>query len=919
MTKPYQLLVAKTDRENNNGWLPLWMHARDCAGMMARLTDAWVSDATIAAAGFERDRENFRKIAILLGMLHDIGKATSWFQCMITRALPEMRDLLNRAGFTVHLFPKDYLHHGKTPHALAGQWILLSEKMPSSIAAIVGAHHGKPADNLFVGQLSNAKSQLALYDSNFYGTEKPNDYWINAWRDMIKDALSTAGFDTVDAIPILSTQAQVLLSGLLIVADWIASNTYYFPLISCDDVGDVADYPSRVETGTDRLSFPGEWESPTQIMDEAIFKMDFGFLPNAVQRALYDKVNQSKHSGIYILEAQMGVGKTEAALAAAETLCNNYGEDGIFFGLPTQATSNGIFPRILDWTENITDDKQSIRLAHGAAALNKDYTGLATTGDAMLDEEDDDNNIGIHSWFNGNKKALLADFVVGTVDQFLMSVLKRKHFMLRHLGLSGKVVIIDECHAYDAYMGEYLERAIYWMAFYGVPVILLSATLPAARREAFVKTYAKGYAKKEQLPTKDIKAINKTVFQYQDAYPLLTWTDGDAIHQEPIVQKITSKTVQIRKIKIATFCDVLLNQLADGGCAVVIVNTVKTAQKLYDSCSENDAFKDFHLLLYHAQFTGVDRIRKEKRIMQRIGKASDAATRDKTIVIGTQVLEQSLDYDADVMVSQWCPMDLLMQRMGRLHRHERKRPDKVKAAQLFILEDDDAPWDKPSSTIYGDYLLMRTQKIMPESLLLPEDISPMVQKVYDVSDDLGLSGEDYETAKKQAQKREKDLKDEAKSYRMDFPRKQGLIGMLKGDDHAKDTQAEARVRSGGSSVDVLVMIGLGDDRIGFLPGHGGGITLCASEVPAEEEARLVAGECLHLPYIFNTPWQIDKTIADLEKQNQKQLLQWQQSPWIKGELVLLLDKNSNGSIAGYDVHYSEERGFEYNRREDEDE
>lgn len=180
----------------------------------------------------------------------------------------------------------------------------------------------------------------------------------------------------------------------------------------------------------------------------------------------------------------MGIGKTEAALAATEILASRFGYGGMFFGLPTQATANGIFDRIHSWASG-TDDIHSLRLAHGMTDMNDEYCEMFH-GRASDISDDDNDNIMVHTWFEGRKQALLSEFVVATVDQFLMASLKQKHVMLRHLGLAGKTVIIDECHAYDRYMYVYLENSLRWMAAYNVPVIILSATLPPDKRAELI-------------------------------------------------------------------------------------------------------------------------------------------------------------------------------------------------------------------------------------------------------------------------------------------------------------------------------------------------------------------------------------------------------------------------------------------------
>lgn len=297
---------------------------------------------------------------------------------------------------------------------------------------------------------------------------------------------------------------------------------------------------------------------------------------------MLEAVSRTQEPGIFILEAQMGVGKTEAALGAAEILAKHGGEGGIFFGLPTQATANGIFGRLLAWAEKQPDGlEHSIKLAHGMAELNEAYLRLQQ--DTVRVEEDleadpdadPEIRMMVHQWFRGNKQGLLADFVIGTVDQLLMAALQQKHVMLRHLGLAGKVVVIDECHAYDAYMNCYLDRALTWLGRYKVPVILLSATLPAKRRVELVRAYLNGRTAPDGL------------WQTCRGYPLLTWTDGEKVEQTTIPLETEPRRVETFPLTEEQLTDTLRSALREGGCAGVIVNTVKKAQAIAAVCGQN--------------------------------------------------------------------------------------------------------------------------------------------------------------------------------------------------------------------------------------------------------------------------------------------------------------------------------------------
>ena len=217
--------------------------------------------------------------------------------------------------------------------------ILLWDDCPGGLASIVGAHHGRPQSCAAVDD------QLEGWESNYYpkGQKK---VWQGFWTELLMTVLQDCGFDDTTELYDLDPQEEVLLTGLLIMADWIASNTEYFPLIPVEELGSMQDYPARVDRAWEKLALPFPWEAQPGIADPQEFAVRFGFAPNAVQRAVLEAADTAAEPGILILEAQMGVGKTEAALAAAEIMASRFGLGGVFFGLPTQATANGIFPRL---------------------------------------------------------------------------------------------------------------------------------------------------------------------------------------------------------------------------------------------------------------------------------------------------------------------------------------------------------------------------------------------------------------------------------------------------------------------------------------------------------------------------------------------------------------------------------------------
>lgn len=870
--------MAKTGK-NSSEWLPLLQHLQDTADIMSCLCDEFLSPSFAKACGLEENE--FKKLAVFLAAVHDIGKAIVVFQYKIGDKLPERKSALEASGINFDV-SYDKGKAKQTPHAFAGEEILNLLGCPECVSTVVGSHHGVPAENF--QDLSMPKFEIAFYE-NYYGRDKGNIKVLqDIWQTIFDMALEYAGFSDVSELPKIDCSAQMLLSGLLIMADWLASNTELFPLLSLEELKP-AD-TMRAEHAWERLYFPQMWKPEKVIMSDDDFKDTFGFAPRSVQSEVLKIVENSENPGIYIFEAPMGCGKTETSLAASEILGAKFGKNGVFFGLPTQATANGIFPRILSWAETqSTELYHSVQLNHGSAALNPLFQNIQRG----IPQEESDSGLIIHNWFCDSKKACLADFVTATVDQMLMLALKRKHVMLLHLGLSEKVVIIDEVHAYDAYMNEYLEMALQWLGSYNTPVILLSATLPSARRMSLIRAYL-GIKKSDDR------------FEKEQGYPLLTWTDGKDIRQQRLSYDGAHKTVSVKTCVSDYVVQLVKNVTENGGCVGVIVNTVRRGQMFAELLQDNAK-----VLLYHAQFVLPDRAKKEKQLVDLVGKNSTPESRSGLVVVVTQVLEQSLDIDFDMLITDICPVDLLLQRMGRLHRHDRgERPDTAQTPVCYVITDEYTNMESASRKIYSHWLINKTADTLPDSITLPDDISPLVQEVYSVTSD-----ECYDKYINEQKK----SKGRADCFRISKPKGKSIHGLLSKPVETGDEQlAQAAVRDGISSFDVLLMQLRSDGSIHFLPDQYGGAEV--SECPDDEECRRIAEQKLRLPTMFCQSWNIDKNIRELENNCMKYIAGWQNSPWLKNQLVLFLDEDLKGELNGYDLHYSFEKGLEFTKKEE---
>ncbi len=886
ISKYLRLMTAKSGSNNSNLWLPFYYHCEDTARVIKNL---WEKHYESISKICGLPENVMKKTVILLAYLHDMGKLTCIFQYKILLSLPQIRSIVEHYKIDIS---GDFLGDDvkNTYHAVCGEAILRKMDLPEEFCSIVGSHHGMPANKKVVREYIKNKlnpDKANKKDSNiFYGHDI--EFWNNLWREWLEYSLEKSGFFSIDQIPKLSRKAQVLLSGLLITADWIASNQELFKLIDCENIPE--DYPEeRAVIGLEKFGLTEKWTSDNANIDDERFKDIFSFAPNNIQKEILKKVDECKDAGIFIIEAPMGTGKTEAALASAQILAQKKNKNGVFFGLPTQATANGIFERVENWAEKQSKEcYHSIKLLHKNAGFQPAFSKLPKETPIINDE--DSNGLIVHSFFNGNKQACLADFVVSTVDHLLMMALKKKHIMLSHLGLSQKVVIIDECHAYDAYMNEYLDTALAWLGAYRVPVILLSATLPIKRREELVRAY---FNLDEDEFEQDIS---------KEDYPLLTFTDGENVNQCKLPYKAKSHEIKIISINEQDMLKKVEEVVKNGGCVGIICNTVAKAQRFSQLARE---IEGANVILYHAQYILSDRAKKEEEILKTAGKHSDYISRKDSIIIGTQVLEQSLDIDFDLIVTDLCPMDLLIQRIGRLHRHI--RPDRpIKQAECLVLGNN-GEFEKSSEYIYGRWLLMRTSELIPEKIIIPDDISVLVQKTYkeiepkNDKQKKALNEYNFDIEKKQCN---------AKAFIMRKPIEGKSNNTLHGwlDIGVNENQALASVRGGISSIEVILLKENSDRTLSFI-GSNEKININNLD---EEECKIIAQQKIRLPSMFCQGYNINCVIEELERKKE-QLKFFDKSYYLKGELFLLLDKNMTAVLNGYTLSYNDLDGLSYSK------
>ncbi len=920
--------AKKDEHKGNNEWLPLKVHLEDTSRVCGFLWDHWLCDGQRQIISGENDQNIGRQVMLFLGAIHDLGKATPAFQTKSSGLMKsdldyELLERLERTG-AKGITNMRLANAGSSPHNIAGEALLryFDERFchPEDICSIVGGHHGRPVSKDIISK------QLISYKTNYFQSERDSDFLRTLWeknqRKILSWAIELAGFTSPSEIPILSVPAQVQALGLLTMADWIASNTKYFPLMHIEEEN-MIDSRERLENGMIKWFKTYGWITYNQFDTKTAFEHRFGFTPRPVQKIFIDTIASTQKPGLFILEAPMGMGKTEAALMGAEELAYKADRKGVFFGLPTQATSNGIFPRIQSWLQNISkdnDSKNELRLIHGKAHLNSEYVKLINSSDIASDSNEYEAFV-TNQWFSGKKTAIMDDFVVGTVDQFLMIALKQKHLALRQLGFAKKVVIIDEVHAYDAYMNQYLQMALTWMASYRVPVILLSATLSSDSRQELTKSYLKGLG----IKTHNIQVAGKTFEEYlsSDDYPLITYTDGGNVCQVKDFPPNTEKDFIIQRIHDSDIEDIIDDIFANGGGNIgVIVNTVKRAQEFAKKMAVRYGEENIELL--HSSFLATERVCKEENLMKMIGQGKNIKRPEKKIVVGTQVIEQSLDIDFDAMISDLAPIDLLIQRLGRLHRHDRTRPFRCVKPTLYLLGcSNDLIFEEGSESVYGGYYLARTQFFLGENISIPGDISPLVQSVYgnqDIELEFG-NQEKYEEYKRISKERQVRKRSKAKTYCLKSPylKKQRIEKLTLHDwlenitEEKSDEIGHSQVRDADESIEVIALRKL-NEGYGFLFGKYAGIDL-SNQIQNEEISMQIAGETLRLPRSLCLPYQIEKTIHELENIYLRYFKNWDESSWLRGSLGILFDQELNCRLNGYILHYDQKYGLSYQKED----
>lgn len=694
-------LWAKSDEGQGHGLLAHLLDVAATAQVLLQREPAATLDWASTQFGLPSDHTALW-LATVVG-LHDFGKAIPGFQAKWSDG--QRRD--ERVGLTFPTGACRVDNHSCATVALLGRPLFgikpLAVDWLQAVLQAIGAHHGYHflPSQLGSGQPLGEPPAWSLARQQLLAC-----YWQQL-APVGEPKLAQLGLPAVN-----------WLAGLTSVADWIASNPEWFPLGERED--DLAAYQAdarqRAEQALDAIGWGRSYPLLHQVATTAellnrVVATQAPLTPRPLQAVGDRLLATAKGPALLLVEAPMGEGKTELAFLAHLRLQAANGHRGLYVALPTQATGNALFQRALTFLDRFARQPTDVQLVHSGASLNATVQHLRNVDESPWE------SLAASTWFAQRRRPLLSPYGVGTVDQALYATLNVKHHFVRLWGLGNRVVVLDEVHAYDTYTSGLILALLRWLKALGSSVVLMSATLPRARRDELLAAWDAPIGDLPELP-----------------YPRLLLADTTGVRGEPCKAR-SLPPIQLLGLgeSLEELAAQALTLLEGDGCGALIVNTVDRAQRLYRLLREQLPAA-VPVLLFHARFPLAERSQREAEVLRRFGATGERPLRG--LLVATQVAEQSLDIDFDFLLSDLAPVDLLLQRAGRLHRHQREsRPAAHAEARLWIAglqpslpELEATAW----GFVYSPYLLCRTWALLrqEERLQLPGDIDRLVQAVY---------------------------------------------------------------------------------------------------------------------------------------------------------------------------------------------
>ncbi|MER7122415.1 CRISPR-associated helicase Cas3' [Streptomyces goshikiensis] len=747
---------------------PVICHLLDAAAVFGVLWDVVLGAKARAriADALQLPEADARQILSFWAGLHDLGKITPPFQAQVPAAFAAVRR--EPEYFAVPGAERETAFR----HEVATHWavtLLLDEigypgdlnrtrrAVSHQVAQLLGGHHGVFGQPLLKRKLSAGSVHAPGLGEQGWA-EQRRRHFTELRRVVGAAALPKGG---------LPAELSVVVAGLIVVADWLASQTDWIkPLLPA--TGWQAT-PQALDEHWARASYAAPGVVRAAQLGRADFALQqfegmFPFSPNPLQQDLVEHLPQlaaERGSGLLLVTAPTGDGKTEAALYAAAVLGRVAGARGLYFALPTMATADGMFPRVAAFADQALYGERALTLLHSMSWLSPAYRGpfdsaaRSADDDAVVAERATATAAG--AWLRGPKRGLLAPLGAGTIDQVLAGVLPLRYNVLRLLGVSDKVLVIDEAHAYGPWMHSLMSRLLEWLGAFGAPVVLLSATLTGSTAGSLVNAYRRGAGFLEPAEVKPCYPgwLFTDAASGQVSTPRATQTERartvDVEVHGVSWDSLDAPNSAVRKGGRRERLRAQLQPIADGGgAALVCCTTVAEAQATYRDLSAafpELARREGGLRLLHSRYPARERQRISGDCERAYGKPAageEIRVRAGSILVATQVVEQSLDFDFDLVISDLAPLAQLLQRVGRGRRHRRGpmgRPSWAQAEErpkLVVLE----PVDSEGRTrvpptwgeVYDHGLLVRTAELLRRKkeggIAVPGDVQRLIDAVY---------------------------------------------------------------------------------------------------------------------------------------------------------------------------------------------
>lgn len=662
---------------------PLLDHMTDVAACFLALAECTsVRRSLENTAGRVLDAADLQRLAVLV-FLHDVGKANAGFQAKrwvaASQSVPQ--------GWPV---PAGHTHEALC--IFSDEKLLLQlpvDEMDSWGSACLSlwrasiSHHGRSVE-----ESSQIDTRIWRPVINAGQVVYDPQATLRAMGQHLRDWFGSA-FDAGPALP-ESPQFAHLFAGLVQLADWLGSDTYFFPF---------------TKPGEDRNQWV--WQRAREAvqslgLDATVWRQALPCLPDfskvfrdSASRPLQPHPIQSKMAEpglgpLLILESETGSGKTEAALWRFAQLFQTGQVDSLYFALPTRVAATQLYNRSLQFAANLwqgtgQEPPLVVRALAGYESADGQTIAAKLPNFEVLWADKPGEEKAHKRWAaESSKRYLAAPLAVGTIDQALLGALQVRHAHMRHSLLARSLLVVDEVHASDAYMATLLAHLLKAHLNAGGHALLLSATLGSSARHRYQRLIA---------PSLPMPMLAQAI-----AMPYPALSDGASTQALPDSGRSKRVYWQVKDWMDSpeSIADLAIEAATQGAKVLVIRNTVPTALATFraiENLAQQNGLQEvlFNLngiaTVHHSRYSSEDRPKLDAAVEQQIGKHRDRP-RQACIVVGTQTLEQSLDIDADLLITDLCPMDVLLQRVGRLHRHDRapeERPEGYQQAQAVVL------------------------------------------------------------------------------------------------------------------------------------------------------------------------------------------------------------------------------------------